>query len=630
MNSGANSSSNSSPPDRSELIIQLHHSGVASELISLSLRISVEEVNQVLFNDPQVLKAKLEVMLKDSQKYRCSRSGRLMLDPVICEDGKNYELNVLQHAIKQGAYNPGTMIRNSLLKEQIQGFSKQTLRQIEICLSKDIEPEVTMTLFAECLSVLDLNSETEHVLRAIERTTSTQLHLLLSRLEDWMPVEYLRNLLHLLAGREDFQVEALEVCRFFLITHPNSRTYESDFDAFLSLLKTRTLNSEFKSLAKEVMKVSDAPHASRIRSVIFESNYKEKTNSIDGNLAKLKSEGGASDLLIDTLNLLKQLCIFNSNSHEVKPIADEGFMAKLEGMDAKLKALSEDVTRLKDHKVAKAELGLLGMQDYDINEKCKQFESGVCDVVPEFIYSYAKGTGELYWTRMTTGEEYSHTFKTFKFKQCYSWCAVPRTFIYLTGGYQSADVVCIDTRSFVVSPKPSMITPRVFHNSVFSKGYLYIVGGWTGTSSMKECERYSFAEKKWKALPPLITEAHYHSLFMHDTSQILYSLGGCKGSESLNLIQEMNVERLVWRTLSVKLPSTAYNMACFSSGSECYFVQFSKLFVFDVYWNQIRYVKTLPADIFSHNGPSYYSTGTIFASNHTGPVLELDVGSLDS
>jgi hypothetical protein len=127
-----------------------------------------------------------------------------------------------------------------------------------------------------------------------------------------------------------------------------------------------------------------------------------------------------------------------------------------------------------------------------------------CEAPPTFIYSYA-GYSEVLWrTHLVTGEDSSLRVPSYQFKECCVWCEVPGGSLLITGGGDpvAREVVKIDThREFAVSQQTPMLTPRRAHACVYHAQCLYVVGGFSGRNSLKECERY--ARGRWEALPPV-------------------------------------------------------------------------------------------------------------------------------
>jgi hypothetical protein len=127
--------------------------------------------------------------------------------------------------------------------------------------------------------------------------------------------------------------------------------------------------------------------------------------------------------------------------------------------------------------------------------------------VPTFIYSYKYNTDQLQRASLVTGEHSKHRVPSYTFKYACCWSEVTGGSLLITGGgypFPSSEVVRIDTRrEFAVSHCAPMLTPRQGHAAVYHTPQLYILGGWSDSRHLSECERYVCAENRWEALPSL-------------------------------------------------------------------------------------------------------------------------------
>jgi hypothetical protein len=96
-----------------------------------------------------------------------------------------------------------------------------------------------------------------------------------------------------------------------------------------------------------------------------------------------------------------------------------------------------------------------------------------------------------------------------------------------------------------------MLTPRGYHAAVYHTPQLYIIGGWSGSSALSECERYECAENRCESLPPLPTACSSTSGVVVENS--LYVLGGHDASD-LDLVQKLSLESLTWELMQFRLP----------------------------------------------------------------------------
>jgi hypothetical protein len=251
--------------------------------------------------------------------------------------------------------------------------------------------------------------------------------------------------------------------------------------------------------------------------------------------------------------------------------------------------------------------------------------------LPTFIYSYKGDTDQLHRTSLVTGEHSSHQVPSYTFKYGCCWSEVPGGSLLITGGCNENDeavreVVRIDVGTFEVSPQPHMLTPRRQHAAVYHTPHLYILGGWNG-GYLSECERYVCAENRWEALPPLPRACKWTSGVVVESS--LYALGGHDGSEALDLVQKLSLERLTWELMQLRLPYADFAMPCFIlRDAEVYLVANNTLCSFIAL--EVRSLKTLTGDIRSWFGASYYRRGTLYCSDDRGAVRCLEIGSLSN
>jgi hypothetical protein len=242
---------------------------------------------------------------------------------------------------------------------------------------------------------------------------------------------------------------------------------------------------------------------------------------------------------------------------------------------------------------------------------------------PAFIYSYLFNTGELYRTNLATGEDFSHSIPSFIFGNGFCWSEIPGGVLLITGGRQT---LSIDTRrEFAVTHKRPMHTARTDHIAVYHAQNLYALGGY---GPLRECERFVCDDNRWFAFPPMPTACWLLSgVVLEDT---LYVIGGNHKVQDLDLIQVLDLSRLTWQRMQLKLPAVGTSIPCFKRGdSQAYFIINKKLYSFLPKTSQIKAIRTLSeGDQCSYYGPSYYSHGTLFCSNAFGKASRYKIGSL--
>jgi hypothetical protein len=171
-----------------------------------------------------------------------------------------------------------------------------------------------------------------------------------------------------------------------------------------------------------------------------------------------------------------------------------------------------------------------------------------------------------------------------------------------------------------------MKTARWYHGSVFYGGFLYVIGGYNGSSSLAECERYDTLHNHWQPIPPLPHKSNAHAAIVCGYTRRIYTLGGFDGSP-LDLIQEFELESQTWKLLEVKLPSKSFSIPCFRVKNQAliYFIQGDALHSFSPITHTLANVKPL-TNITSCYGPSYFAKGTLYYPDQSGPLRRLVVG----
>jgi hypothetical protein len=173
-----------------------------------------------------------------------------------------------------------------------------------------------------------------------------------------------------------------------------------------------------------------------------------------------------------------------------------------------------------------------------------------------------------------------------------------------------------------------MISARDNHASLHYERCIYVLGGVLGRLALVECERYVIAERRWRKLPALPIAAYCTSPVI--VEHALYLLGGV--GESIDLIQRLNLRRLVWEVMQIKLPLCGWSIPCFKTDSEAkevYFIVGQALYTFHSCTANISKIKSVARPIQSWFGPSYYKNGTLYCSGKDCPPYALVIGELD-
>jgi N-acetylneuraminic acid mutarotase len=227
-----------------------------------------------------------------------------------------------------------------------------------------------------------------------------------------------------------------------------------------------------------------------------------------------------------------------------------------------------------------------------------------------YIYNYKYDTSNLYWTDLSTGQQFTKAL-AYTFRGDSYLCESPDgDSIYITGGGSESgqyynDVDCINAADHSVTAKAPMITARSCHVSVYCGGLLYVIGG-NNPSYLAECERYDSLEDKWESVAPLPHAARYLQAIVSHDAQRIYAFGGYSTTAGLlDLIQEFDLQHQMWKALEVKLPIKSSQIPCFTvkDQAEIYFIQGDALYSFSPVTYDIDHLKSI-TNIQSTHGPS--------------------------
>jgi hypothetical protein len=679
-------------PESYREIIRLHRIGQAQEVISAVTGVDIELVRQVVFqlNDPQAMVAKAQ---QKSLEFRCSHSARLMRSPVQASNTKLYEKEVLEALLKSGQNElisegcPLTV--NHFVKEKIRHFSKETLELIEVCIVR--QPEATVGLVSDCLSVLSAESDLPSFLRVFERLESGQLPQLLGLLQSKCSTDLMQSLYCRLAEIEQLQPTVLAMSKLLL----RGSSFDEAFSVFVGVVRRAAASSEVLDVALEVALSCSLTQLGMLREELCSKHWdseqwrleelslreaefrvKSDEDSAARELLKAVKDNWAfkgkvleffdrvnwkqdklefldeiysrilQALILETLETLYQITTTRPDSKATEINAQETRpeIKATPSLEIKVKKTPsvnlQEVSVIKSvMKAAADELKVL-KQTFDAQLQQVQRDSqaklqAVLDSVNQltkneqgFIFHYQNSTTNLHKTNLSTGEE-SSTALTHTFKPYSSLCESPEGILFITGGGPSTEVVCINPTTNVVTPKPPMKTPRFWHGSVFYGGFLYVIGG-QNTSILAECERYDSFQDKWESIAPLLHASQCHEPIVCGYTRGIYILGGHNSTGDLDLIQEFELESQTWNILEVKLPSKSDCIPCFRVKNQAliYFIQGGALHSFSPITYTLANVKPV-TNIQSGSGPSYYAKGTLYYPHwSSGPLQKLVIGEI--
>mmetsp|Transcript_19723 Transcript_19723/g.36381 ORF Transcript_19723/g.36381 Transcript_19723/m.36381 type:complete len:388 (-) Transcript_19723:2578-3741(-) len=242
------------------------------------------------------------------------------------------------------------------------------------------------------------------------------------------------------------------------------------------------------------------------------------------------------------------------------------------------------------------------------------------------IYSYDSNI--LHLTSLTTRRSACYTLHSFRTRLNCAWTLVPSHCLIFTGGNanydREVDVIYLK-RDYAATSLSKMRYGRREHSAVHDDGYLYVVGGYGGMGFPHgKCERYSIKEDSWEKLPSLHEVVH-PGLFV--VSKGLFVVGGSAKSKFKNMMR-LDLERLVWDVVYVKLPDMMRHVDCFTlheNSSHIYLISDCRIYVYKAELQTINLVKPIEDYYIYKGGPLIYHKGILYISQSSGPARMLAI-----
>mmetsp|Transcript_31939 Transcript_31939/g.55031 ORF Transcript_31939/g.55031 Transcript_31939/m.55031 type:complete len:178 (-) Transcript_31939:152-685(-) len=176
-----------------------------------------------------------------------------------------------------------------------------------------------------------------------------------------------------------------------------------------------------------------------------------------------------------------------------------------------------------------------------------------------------------------------------------------------------------------------MLTKRSSHASTYYKGYLFVIGGYSTGGALRECERFDASEESWDVLPWLPHPSIGLTAVVFEPSECLYAFGGYSKEEA-DTFQELNLSKLRWRDLRVRLPSKLSRLACFMSDedSSCiYIVLEDTLLALKPLTEELEEIKPISNDTTQFSRTNFYRNGVLYCSNEDNLApCQVYIGSL--
>jgi tetratricopeptide (TPR) repeat protein len=127
----------------------------------------LSQVKSAVMSNDQALTSELAKLLEQAEGLRCAYSNRLAYQPLRGSEGIIYEKRVLEEWMLTNKAWPdsSTPIKAPLaevdreVKEQVKQFSLRALEVLQNCIRRDVRRKAAVALVAECLGVLNANSD---------------------------------------------------------------------------------------------------------------------------------------------------------------------------------------------------------------------------------------------------------------------------------------------------------------------------------------------------------------------------------------------------------------------------------------------------------------------------------------
>jgi hypothetical protein len=218
-----------------------------------------------------------------------------------------------------------------------------------------------------------------------------------------------------------------------------------------------------------------------------------------------------------------------------------------------------------------------------------------------------------------------------------SLCETPSGRVFITGGGQmnydiERTVLCLDlARENCFTLRTPLSVSRWFHVSFYFEGFLYVVGGLSSLQSFSLCERLDLMTEVWEHVPDLPVPAYCSAWAFKQDTKRAYLLGGesCETYQELDIVQELDLVSMKWRTLSVRLPPKSDLLVAFTYRSEVHVLLNSAVYRLDP--EALTLLKTTEMVQQSWTSAHYYKGKLFFSSlfSHT-PSVELDLDTLQA
>jgi hypothetical protein len=644
-----------------EPILNLYRANTPPATISSSFNLSLEAVVRLIASQQNetshVRNYGHDLELK-SAGLRCAHSGKLMTSPVVASDGKVYEHEVLKNWLKTSKLSPVTGEPLSQdkpyllpdLKLKVVEFSRSALSQLEIAFRLNSEEESLLSTAAEYLAVLVSDDSLMTCMDSMSYLDVTQKTALISALAPHVNALVLQKCLVEIAPLDYFAAATAELIRSILQRKEADHGLDEEFSCLIELLSKPHPSFDIARLAFDAAQFCDKEQLCQLtealRSVCSTDNpefaklklrsaelcvHEQDLTTAREILADLKKDSSNHKALIEFYDRVgwrseKHAFLGDSFGSSLLALSNENASVSLiECLECllelnKLNELEADVKVFKRPR-RRRKVGDLAWMEF-----------------PDRIYSYTIDTGALNWVDIRSRQRDSKTIEhSFRY-----WCTLtelPTGNLLIAGGsidlaFTAActEVKELDTQTFELTVKPSMLSARWAHGSTFFEGEVYMISGMDGSSKhISQCERYNCTSETWEALPDILQQVRCTNPITVETTGCIFVFGGYNDAAYQDFIQELNLRTLTWRLLDLKLSTKTYLIPCFKLSREAtdvFYVESGSLYKFDTLQYKISAVRAVTVPSEHYQGPSYYFSNMLYMSRNSAQVEMADIGEL--
>jgi hypothetical protein len=212
-------------------------------MINTCLSLNAEVGHHYLAYDQRKTDKLVEAIRTKSCEFRCAKTNKLLISPVLAPDRKNYEDSILWNVsdlqIDRVLSNPGV---------KAEPFCKKSLKKLLPHLKLLKLSDKLLDLTAECLSVLD--AEDEMVTRVLSELKDESMLRLAGKLGEFCTVEHIVNVIEKI--EENLPCQALCLVRLLMQKQIGAKAFEEGFKCFISMLSKADLGDRAFSLAEDV------------------------------------------------------------------------------------------------------------------------------------------------------------------------------------------------------------------------------------------------------------------------------------------------------------------------------------------------------------------------------------------